>query len=514
MRSPLRRLRLAVLGIVPAALISVGPPPDPAPVRVIVKLADAASRELLLRESITLPLTLDARHERVVRGLKAIHSASLSEARGALDQARQAGVLTEIDRLWSVNAVVALVDPEWIERLEADPAIAAVVVDRRLKLGAARTMARADAIVSSTDGSAVGDALVPTFELEQIRVPPVWAQGITGKGAIVANVDSGVNGDDDTLEDGWRGLFAGSDASWYAPLALTVFPQDDDPAVGHGTPVMGIIAGGDETFGVAFDATWIAGDLFEQDEGYVSTAIKIFEWLTDPDGDPGTTTDVPDVVNNSWGIETNFDDQGRLQCDPIFDQAIDAMEAAGVIVINSAGNQGMAGVTAPASSATTAVNAFAVGAIDDQNGIVSSSGRGPSDCGGSFATKPEVVAPGFLITSRSRFNATIGTFTGTSFATPMVSGVVALMRSKDPTITPEEAKTILIETAMDLGPGGDDNTFGHGLVDAAAALDRVERPSQPLARLVGYRPAPAAPAGKLGVASIESSLILRPGQSA
>jgi len=513
---PLRRLRRAALGIVPLALVAVGPPPDPAPVRVIVKLADAVSRERLLRESVTLPLTLDDRHERVIRGLQAIHSASLSEAAGALDEAKQAGALTEIDQLWSVNAVVAMVEPEWIQRLEADPAIAAVVVDRRLALGSAGSVAPADAIGAAPTRVAPSEpsALVPTDELAQIRVPEVWAQGITGKGAIVANVDSGVNGEDDTLEDSWRGLFAGSDAAWYAPIALSVFPVDDEPSIGHGTPVMGLMAGGEESFGVAFDATWLAGDLFEEDEGWVSTAIKIFEWLTDPDGDPTTTTDVPDVVNNSWGINNNRDDQGRLQCDPIFDQAIDAMEAAGTIVINSAGNEGVDGVTAPASRATTPVNAFAVGAVDDDNGIQNDSGRGPSACGGSFTTKPEVVAPGDRVTSRSRFNATLSTFVGTSFATPIVSGVAALMRSKDPTITPEEAKTILIETAMDLGPGGDDNTFGQGLVDAQAALARVDRPTQPLARLVGYRPAPAAPAGKLGLAAIEDALVLRPGQSA
>ncbi len=526
------RLRGAVLAVAPAALLVVGPPPDGvsipppgassprpdasavaqgAPTRVIIQLADAASRARLLRESVTLPLPLDARHERVIRGLKAIHSASLSEARDVLEEARRAGALTEVDRLWSVNAVVAIVDSEWIQRLEADPAIARVVADRRLKLGSASAASPADARPA---GAAASDALVPTPELEQIGVPAVWADGVTGKGVIVANVDTGVHGDDDTMEDNWRGLFAGSDASWYAPVALTVFPEDDGAGVGHGTPVMGILAGGEETFGVAFDATWIAGDLFEQDEGFVSTAIKIFEWLSDPDGDPATTTDVPDVVNNSWGIDTNRDQQGRLQCDPIFNEAIDAMEAAGSIVINTAGNEGTNGVTAPASRADTEVNAFAVGAVDDQNEILDFSGRGPSACGGSFSTKPEVVAPGFLMTSRSKFNATIGTFTGTSFATPVIAGVAALMRSKDPTITPEEAKTILIETAADLGPGGDDNTFGYGLVDADAALARVDRPTQPFARLVGYRPVGAVPAGKLGPAAIEDALVLRPGQAA
>jgi hypothetical protein len=522
-------LRGAALAVAPVALLVAGPPPQAgppygpgaisdAPVRVIIQLADAASREQLLRESVTLPLPLDARHERVIRGLKAIHSVSLSGARDVLEEARRAGALTEIDRLWSVNAVVAMVESDWIPRLEADPSIARVVTDRRLKLGAVPTSAPADAILGSRSTGIAG-AVAPTPELERIGVPAVWAEGITGKGAIVANVDSGVNGEDDTMGDSWRGLFAGSDATWYAPIELTVFPVDDQFPVGHGTPVMGIMTGGFESFGVAFDATWIAGDLFVSgadriEEGHVSTAIKIFEWLVDPDGDPTTATDVPDVVNNSWGIDANRDNQGRLVCDSIFDQAIDAMEAAGVVVINSAGNAGEAGITAPGSRATSAVSAFAVGAIDDENNPAANTGLGPSACGGPHSTKPEVVAPGFLVTSRSRFNATLGTFNGTSFATPMVSGIVALMRSKNPTITPEEAKTILLETAVDLGPGGDDNTFGNGLVDAEAALARVDRPTQPLARLVGYRPAGAVPAGKLVPAAIEDALVLRPGQAA
>ena len=144
-RSLAARLRGAMLAFTPAALLVVGPPPEGgtregiptasrATVRVIIQLADAASRQQLLRESVTLPLPLDARHERVIRGLKAIHSASLSDARDALEEARRAGALTEVDRLWSVNAVVALVDPEWIPRLEADPSIARVVTDRRLRL--------------------------------------------------------------------------------------------------------------------------------------------------------------------------------------------------------------------------------------------------------------------------------------------------------------------------------------------------------------------------------------------
>jgi hypothetical protein len=491
----------AVLGVASAIALAASPAPDRARERVIIRLADPiGARANLLADVRRRGVTLDLRHQRAIVGLKAIHARSATAARQPIEEATRAGALVEIDRLWLINGVVAELDPEWRTRLEAHPAIAEIVPDRRLTLGEdfRSTPVEADRLS------------VPEEQLEQLNVPRVWAQGVTGRGAIVANVDSGVNGDDDTFGDRWRGRFAGSEASWLAPVSLTVFPEDDfSIGAGHGTSTMGLITGGDQTYGVAFDATWIAGDAFENGEGFVSNVIKIFEWLSDPDGDPATRGDVPDVVSNSFGL-TNTDDAGQLICDTIFDDAIDALEAAGSIVVWSAGNEGQQGVTSPASRADSQVNAFSVGSVDGGNVVAQSSGRGPSACGGPNATKPEVVARGESVISRGLFND-FRTVSGTSFSTPMVAGVLALMRSKDPNITPENAKTTLLDTAVDLGIPGDDNDTGEGLVDAEAALARVTRPSQQVARLVGFtQPASGA---KFELSGIEDALILRPGTS-
>jgi len=481
-------------------LVGAGlPAPPVATERVIIRLADRSARLSLLAAVRGPATTLDVRHERLVSGLRAIHATSYRAAEDALAEARSRGGLVELDRLWIVNAVVAEVDTGWIERLEADPAVAEVLTDGRITLG------------GKTAGPVVPDATAsqPADDLIRIRVPEAWAQGLTGRGAIVANVDSGVNGEDDTFGDRWRGRFAGSDASWFAPVSLSVFPEDDfSIGSGHGTATLGIMTGGEQTYGVAFDATWVAADVFQEGEGYVSNVLKSFEWLSDPDGDPTTFSDVPDVVNNSYGL-TTLDAGGKLPCDMIFDDAIDALEAAGVIVVWSAGNQGDQGITSPGSRAESAVNAFAIGSVDQADQVSRTSGRGPSACGGSFATKPEVVAPGENVTTRNLFNQ-FTSVSGTSFATPMAAGVLALMRSKDPTLTPEEAKTILLETARDLGAAGDDNDTGRGLIDATAALARVDVPTQPLARLVGFRSAAQA-LGKLVPAGIEDALVLRPG---
>lgn len=491
----------AVLGIASAIGLAASPAPDVARERVIIRLTDpAGTRADLLADVRRRGVTLDVRHQRAIVGLKAIHARSANAARQPIEEAIRAGALIEIERLWIINGVVAEIDPEWKARLESDPTIAEVVLDRRLTLGEDFRSTPVEAERPS----------VPEEQLEQLNIPQVWAQGVTGRGAIVANVDSGVNGEDDTFGERWRGRFAGSDAGWFAPVSLTVFPEDDfSIGAGHGTSTMGLITGGDQTYGVAFDATWIAGDAFENGEGFVSNVIKIFQWLSDPDGDPATRGDVPDVVSNSYGL-TNTDDAGQLVCDTIFDDAIDALEAAGPIVLWSAGNEGQQGVTSPASRAESRVNAFAVGSVDGGNVVAQSSGRGPSACGGPNATKPEVVARGESVISRGLFND-FRTVSGTSFSTPMVAGVAALMRSKDPNITPEDAKTILLDTAVDLGFPGDDNDTGEGLVDAEAALARVTRPSQQVARLVGFtEPASAV---KFGLSGIEDALVLRPGAS-
>ncbi|MFN2421367.1 MAG: S8 family serine peptidase [Gemmatimonadota bacterium] len=505
-KSSVRTSTLVLVLGVPAPWATVhAQVPDP-PVRVIVRFAESPDRARLLVEATTLSLSLEARHELVVEGLRETHLQSMRAAAPVIEEAKAAGALIEIDRLWIANAIVAEIDPAWIARLIADPAIATVEPDGLLVLDAGTP-------------AASGTTVPPTEELQRIRVPEVWAQGITGQGAIVANTDTGVNGEDDTLEDRWRGLVAGSEATWFAPNDLTVFPTDDDPVSrGHGTATMGIMTGGEQSFGVAYDATWIAGDVFRDArftfEGYVSTALKVLQWAADPDGDPTTTSDVPDVVSNSYGLRLIESDTQQIRCDPVFNDAIDALEAAGAIVVWSAGNFGPEGVTTPANRATSAVNAFAVGAVDSSDEPLSSSGRGPSRCGGQFAIKPEVVAPGANVPSRTRFNAD-GTFSGTSFSTPMAAGVLALMRSKNPTITPEAAKAILLETARDLGVPGDDNATGRGLIDAAAAIAQVERPTQPLARLVGFRPASLA--GGVAVdkglapAQAGTGLVLQPG---
>ncbi|MCB9844995.1 MAG: S8 family serine peptidase [Phycisphaeraceae bacterium] len=88
---------------------------------------------------------------------------------------------------------------------------------------------------------------------------------------------------------------------------------------------------------------------------------------------------------------------------------------------------------------------------------------------GNFGPAMDVSAPARNIFTTKR-GGTYSTFTGTSFAAPLVSGTLALMFSEFPDLTPRQAEEYLLESAVDLGPVGKDNRYGVGRVDAYRAL--------------------------------------------
>ncbi len=72
-------------------------------------------------------------------------------------------------------------------------------------------------------------------------------------------------------------------------------------------------------------------------------------------------------------------------------------------------------------------------------------------------------------------NAGYGTKSETSMASPHVAGVVALLLQAHPTLTRDEIHAALTSTAVELGDAGYDYVYGHGRIDAVAALDAAAR---------------------------------------
>ncbi|MED5323025.1 MAG: S8 family serine peptidase, partial [Planctomycetota bacterium] len=318
----------------------------------------------------------------------------------------------------------------------------------------------------------------------EIQAPAAWAMGYDGTGALVAIVDTGADGNHESLASRWRGLdpaYAGN-PQWAFDDPFQDPPDEDFPTDSgdHGTHCLGSIVGGapGDSIGVAPGAEWIAGATIDQGGGIDQTladAIETFEWVVDPDGDPSTMFDVPDVCSNSWGV-TGF--HGVPDCDNQLWSFIDAMETTGVVVVFAAGNEGPSSSTIrrPADRNTTAFTTLAVGAVDGNSGIdfpmASFSSRGPVYCNpfGQSGVKPDISAPGLEVRSANA-NGGYTEKSGTSMACPHIAGVVALMRGANPELPVQELKQIMFDTATDRGAPGKDNDYGWGVVNALLSVE-------------------------------------------
>jgi subtilisin family serine protease len=236
---------------------------------------------------------------------------------------------------------------------------------------------------------------------------------------------------------------------------------------------MGVIVAG-AGLGIAPDARWIAVRLYDGDgRASMSDIHRAFQWLLDPDGDPATI-DAPDVVNASWALGG----RGAGACDLEFSDDIRALRGAGIAVVFAAGNDGPG--TGTSNSPGNNPGVLSVGAVDSELAIARQSSRGPSACDG--AVFPRLVAPGVNVRTSDLSHGGLPSYTivsGSSLAAPHAAGVLALLAGAFPRASVGELEAAIVRGAKDLGARGEDNSYGHGLVDALAAFDalRAQRPA-------------------------------------
>jgi len=483
------------------------------PTTVAAELRDALSRAgpaervpvLIEFERLRAPqpiaLDQDLRAAEHASNLAGLLASSLAELRGSLpaDLAidLQAGVT-----LWISGALSAELTRAQIDSLAAHPRVRRLYYDGLVQVDLAGGL-EAPAPLRWAPGLPVAtqdpDGGLP-WGLEVIGAPELWAAGALGQGTVVAIIDSGVDGGHPLLWRKWRGLSMSPAEAWFDPWGLSATPVDDDATglVGHGTIVAAVAVGSLEpgdtldtlsgvqvvegelevVTGVAPAAEWVAANAFENfgAETYtrLSVLLQSMQWVLDPDGDPATVSDVPDVLNNSWGFQPGG-------CDGVFDRAIDALELAGVPVVFAAGNRstGFESVASPAERADLLLNAFAVGAAEqraDTIRVAENSLGGPSPCAPG-AVKPEIVAPGVTMLLRKLGPRTAelrgSTAVFTSWAAPYAAGGLALLSGLNPSAGANARKDALFSTAVDLPPPGLDNRSGAGLLDLRAAAERV-----------------------------------------
>lgn len=312
--------------------------------------------------------------------------------------------------------------------------------------------------------------------LNVINAHRLWQMGITGQGRIAMNIDTGVYPTHPALQHKWRGNHVPPGQAWFDPSQPGATQTSD--CDGHGSHTMGTMIGRSlttaDTVGVAIDAEWISAKTICSSP-HTSNSVAAFQWAINPDGNPSTINDMPDAISCSW-----YDPDVSNECTGIYLTTLNSVEAAGIGVVFSAGNNGPGAstLTKPKNISENEVNVFSVGAIDgalytggNNNPIASFSSRGPSTCGGtgSLLIKPEVSAPGVNV--RSSGSSTGYTLLdGTSMASPHVAGAIVLLKSAFPTLTGYQIKMALYNTAKDLGTAGEDNNYGKGLIDVLAAF--------------------------------------------
>jgi len=449
----------------------------------LVMLKDQVEpKDLLLFKKLG---TQKERHSSLIYQLKSKQENSQNDILKYLEEQKNNGTVKSYQSFWIVNGILISATKSEIEKIASRSEVQTVSPDYPVSLIAPMS----EAAYSSKSGS------VDYFQATGVR--ELWKMGYTGKGRLVCGFDTGVEWTHPALFHNWKGgLQGGNSSAWFDPYNSS-FPVD---ANGHGTHTMGIMVGmtPSETLGVAYDARWIAAGVIDRGKSLDQTIADIllaFQWAMDPDGNPQTTDDVPDVINNSWGLPL----AARPPCDQTFWSAIDNLEAAGIVVLFAAGNEGPYAQTirTPADRATSPTNSFSVGAVDNRYPdfpIASFSSRGPSGCDG-ISIKPEICAPGVSIRS-SYLNGTYKALSGTSSAAPFIAGGVALLREFNPEATVDEIKNALLLSATDLGPSGQDNDYGWGLVNLKKALD--------------YMPSPPFPKVWLDSSYVESDTLIYP----
>lgn len=241
---------------------------------------------------------------------------------------------------------------------------------------------------------------------------------------------------------------------------------------GHGTHVAGIAAAatdnGKGVAGMDWQARIMPVRVLGADGG---------GWTDDiADGVTWAYLQGADVLNLSLGGGGN---------DPALESAINQAHAAGSLVVAAMGNEDSGVPSYPA--AYNNVLAVAATGPNDHRAYYSNYG---SHCdvaapGGDmgYLHDPDGIystLPTYWVTMTGEgYSKNYDYLQGTSQATPHVAGLAALVWSLDASLTPDEVQTVIEDTAVDLGSPGWDQKFGHGRIDALAALEAVAGPSVP-----------------------------------
>lgn len=395
-------------------------------------------------DSAMIPVIIIMKHSEHARSGSVAQrdASSASGRRGILDDIGDPGddnSTSNVRDLWLVNGVAVSASRSTIDAISRRDDVERIKPDRILHLP--------DAPASlAVAGS-------PAWGVLKINATDVWDLEVNGSGINVSIVDSGIYADHADLDD------LDDNATTDDPKILKwidyvnvskLDPYDDH---GHGTHVAGTVSGtgvGGTQTGVAPGTNLLVAKVFDSaGDANSSDVILAFQWSIENGAD---------VISFSGGGDEHDQDMTT---------AINNIVAAGVVPVIAAGNEGPG--TSTINCPGDGMGSLTVGSTDNMDAIAPTSSRGPVTLYGETYIKPDVAAPGVNIISTSNIGGYCDK-SGTSMATPHVSGTVALMLQVNPHLMPDAIKSILENTAADLGNPGKDNDTGAGRINAYQAV--------------------------------------------
>ncbi|MFG1911110.1 S8 family serine peptidase [Kribbella sp. NPDC048928] len=276
--------------------------------------------------------------------------------------------------------------------------------------------------------------------LPTVRVDKAWDLSKSAGAQTIGVLDTGVDAGHPDL--------VGHLLPGYNTFNTALAPNDGD---GHGTAVTGIIAAG------TLNSVGVAGVAWNAKV----RPVKVLD-------DTGSGDDSNVINGLNWAVKNGVRvinmSLGGAGDNPILHKAIQNAVNAGVVLVAAAGNTGDSSLNYPAAYPEV----LSVGATNRYGVLTSFSTYGDS---------VDIAAPGYDITSTAPRAGTPAGYepyflgmAGTSFSSPMVAGVAALVRNKWPSFTPAQVMARLKATARDAGPRGNDPYYGAGILDAYYAL--------------------------------------------
>jgi serine protease AprX len=327
--------------------------------------------------------------------------------------------------------------------------------------------------VAATDSFAYGQAQA---QIEQLNLKCLHDRGFTGRNVLIAVFDAGFLRMD---------TIAAFDSLWQQGRVLTYydFVNHDNTVFdehNHGMNVSSTIVGNlpGQMIGTAPHATLALArteDVFSETHQEEDNWLRAVEWADSLGADQIQSSLGYSLFDSGQGDFVYSDLDGNTT---IITRAADMAAARGILVVNSAGNEGTAPwhhITAPCD----ADSILCVGAVDASGGYVSFSGVGPSADG---RVKPDVAALGLGVAAIGN-NGNVGGATGTSFATPLMSGFAACLKQAHPQRNNMDIIQAIRQSASQFATP--DTLVGYGIPDACKAdsiltvLDSLELMADP-----------------------------------